>query len=135
MLQYNMFYVKGGTKTQRELTENVAMFAIKNLFPKIRKYFILIRLDKFNDCFEYDERDYVINIDKKQDRDDFITAIFHELVHVKQYLKNEMDNYTFKSTTDYYMLPQEQEAYSVQEELLKLWDTEKKNEKLKVKKP
>ncbi len=122
-----MFYVKGGTKTQRELTENVAMFAIKNLFPKIRKYFILIRLDKFNDCFEYDERDYVINIDKKQDRDDFITAIFHELVHVKQYLKNEMDNYTFKSTTDYYMLPQEQEAYSVQEELLKLWDTEKKN--------
>ena len=77
MLQYNMFYVKGGTKTQRELTENVAMFAIKNLFPKIRKYFILIRLDKFNDCFEYDERDYVINIDKKQDRDDFITAIFH----------------------------------------------------------
>ena len=122
-----MFYVKGGTKTQRELTENVAMFAIKNLFPKIRKYFILIRLDKFNDCFEYDERDYVINIDKKQDRDDFITAIFHELVHVKQYLKNEMDNYSFKSTTDYYMLPQEQEAYSVQEELLKLWDTEKKN--------
>jgi len=122
-----MFYVKGGTKTQRELTENVAMFAIKNLFPKIRKYFILIRLDKFNDCFEYDERDYVINIDKKQDRDDFITAIFHELVHVKQYLKNEMDNYSFKTTTDYYMLPQEQEAYSVQEELLNLWDIEKKS--------
>ena len=127
MLQYNMFYVKGGTKTQRELTENVAMFAIKNLFPKIRKYFILIRLDKFNNCFEYDERDYVINIDKKQDRDDFITAIFHELVHVKQYLKNEMDNYTFRTTTDYYMLPQEQEAYSLQEKLLEKWDIEKKN--------
>ena len=127
MLQYNMFYVKGGTKTQRELTENVAMFAIKNLFPKIRKYFILIRLDKFNNCFEYDERDYVINIDKKQNYDDFVTAIFHELVHVKQYLKNEMDNYTFRTTTDYYMLPQEQEAYSLQEELLKQWDLEKKN--------
>ena len=127
MLQYNMFYVKGGTKTQRELTENVAMFAIKNLFPKIRKYFILIRLDKFNNCFEYDERDYVINIDKKQNYDDFVTAIFHELVHVKQYLKNEMDNYTFRTTTDYYMLPQEQEAYSLQEKLLEKWDTEKKN--------
>lgn len=122
-----MFYVKGGTKTQRELTENVAMFAIKNLFPKIRKYFILIRLDKFNNCFEYDERDYVINIDKKQNYDDFVTAIFHELVHVKQYLKNEMDNYTFRTTTDYYMLPQEQEAYSLQEKLLEKWDTEKKN--------
>jgi len=122
-----MFYVKGGTKAQRELTENVAMFAIKNLFPKIRKYFILIRLDKFNNCFEYDERDYVINIDKKQNYDDFVTAIFHELVHVKQYLKNEMDNYTFRTTTDYYMLPQEQEAYSLQEELLKQWDLEKKN--------
>ena len=122
-----MFYVKGGTKTQRELTENVAMFAIKNLFPKIRKYFILIRLDKFNNCFEYDERDYVINIDKKQNYDDFVTAIFHELVHVKQYLKNEMDNYSFRTTTDYYMLPQEQEAYSLQEKLLEKWDTEKKN--------
>lgn len=122
-----MFYVKGGTKTQRELTENVAMFAIKNLFPKIRKYFILIKLDKFNNCFEYDERDYVINIDKKQKYDDFVTAIFHELVHVKQYLKNEMDNYTFRTTTDYYMLPQEQEAYSLQEKLLEKWDTEKKN--------
>ena len=122
-----MFYVKGGTKTQRELTENVAMFAIKNLFPKIRKYFILIKLDKFNNCFEYDERDYVINIDKKQKYDDFVTAIFHELVHVKQYLKNEMDNYSFRTTTDYYMLPQEQEAYSLQEELLKQWDLEKKN--------
>lgn len=122
-----MFYVKGGTKTQRELTENVAMFAIKNLFPKIRKYFILIRLDKFNNCFEYDERDYVINIDKKQNYDDFVTAIFHELVHVKQYLKNEMDNYSFRTTTDYYMLPQEQEAYFLQEELLKQWDIEKKN--------
>ncbi len=127
MLQYNMFYVKGGTKAQRELTENVAMFAIKNLFPKIRKYFILIRLDKFNNCFEYDERDYVINIDKKQNYDDFVTAIFHELVHVKQYLKNEMDNYSFRTTTDYYMLPQEQEAYSLQEKLLEKWDTEKKN--------
>ena len=127
MLQYNMFYVKGGTKTQRELTENVAMFAIKNLFPKIRKYFILIRLDKFNNCFEYDERDYVINIDKKQNYDDFVTVIFHELVHVKQYLKNEMDNYSFRTTTDYYMLPQEQEAYSLQEKLLEKWDTEKKN--------
>jgi len=127
MLQYNMFYVKGGTKTQRELTENVAMFAIKKLFPKIRKYFILIRLDKFNNCFEYDERDYVINIDKKQNYDDFVTAIFHELVHVKQYLKNEMDNYSFRTTTDYYMLPQEQEAYSLQEKLLEKWDTEKKN--------
>jgi len=30
-----------------------------------------------------------------------------------------MDNYSFKTTTDYYMLPQEQEAYFLQEELLK----------------
>ena len=70
---------------------------------------------------------YVINIDKKQNYDDFVTAIFHELVHVKQYLKNEMDNYSFRTTTDYYMLPQEQEAYLLQEELLKQWDSEKKN--------
>ena len=127
MLQYNMFYVKGGTKAQRELTENVAMFAIKNLFPKIRKYFILIRLDKFNNCFEYDERDYVINIDKKQNYDDFVTAIFHELVHVKQYLKGELKDISALEqrwkgeshiSIDYYDLPWEKEAYHLQEILL-----------------
>ena len=106
-----MFYVKGGTKTQRELTENVAMFAIKNLFPKIRKYFILIRLDKFNNCFEYDERDYVINIDKKQNHDDFVTAIMHEMVHVKQdYRKDKRP-----------IKEREKEAYEQQEILFERW--------------
>ena len=41
MLQYNMFYVKGGTKTQRELTENVAMFAIKKYFQKLENILFL----------------------------------------------------------------------------------------------
>jgi|TARA_X000001036_G_scaffold84783_2_gene76863 hypothetical protein len=122
-----MIFIKGGKKKQRDLAENAACFAINKLFPKFRKYSILIRLNKFNDCFEYDDREFVINIDKKQNCDDFLTAIFHELVHVKQYLKNEMDNYSFRTFTDYYILPQEQEAYLVQEELLNLWDIEKKN--------
>ena len=129
MLQYNMFYVKGGTKTQRELTENVTMFAIKNLFPKIRKYFILIRLDKFNDCFEYDERDYVINIDKKQNYDDFVTAIFHELVHVKQTEEGDLsiDGKSWKGKlyktdhmeVDYEHLPWEIEAFKLEEKMWK----------------
>ena len=122
-----MLFVKGGKKKQRKLAEDAACFAINKLFPKFKKYSVLLNLDKFNDCFEDDDREFVINVDKQQDRDDFLTAIFHELVHVRQYLKNEMDNYTFRTTTDYYMLPQEQEAYFLQEELLKQWDIEKKN--------
>ena len=122
-----MLFVKGGQKKQRKLAEDAACFAINKLFPRFKKYSVLLKLDKFNDCFEYDDREFVINVDKQQDRDDFLTAIFHELVHVRQYLKNGMDNYSFKTTTDYYMLPQEQEAYFLQEELLKQWDTEKKN--------
>ena len=122
-----MLFVKGGQKKQRKLAEDAACFAINKLFPRFKKYSVLLKLDKFNNCFEYDDREFVINVDKQQNHDDFLTAIFHELVHVKQYLKNGMDNYSFKTTTDYYMLPQEQEAYFLQEELLKQWDTEKKS--------
>ena len=41
-----MIFIKGGKKKQRDLAENAACFAINKLFPKFRKYSILIRLNK-----------------------------------------------------------------------------------------
>ena len=122
--------VTGGGKNQRKLTEDAACFAVKKLFPKTRKYYIKIKLNsKYDDCFEYDDRSYSININKKQSGDDFLTAIFHEITHVKQYIyDNLLDTYDFTIHKngmilyeDYINHPAEKEAYKMQEVLLKLW--------------
>ena len=115
--------IKGGKKKQRDLTEKIVKFAIKNLFPKVKKYNIKIRLNNKNNCFEWEDRIYEINIDKKQEEDDFITAIFHELVHVKQYIRKEpMERVKFPITWEEYInLPEEKEAFKLQEELFLKW--------------
>ena len=114
--------IEGGGKCQKEYTFDIASFAIKKLFPKIKKYDITINLgsDK-NDCFEWMDREYEVNINKLQTHDDFVTAIFHELVHVKQYIFKTMDNYSFKNYEEYLNNPAEIEAYKLQEELLEQW--------------
>tara|TARA_B100001996_G_C18436664_1_gene506695 strand:- start:269 stop:673 length:405 start_codon:yes stop_codon:yes gene_type:complete len=125
--------VIGGGKNQRKLTEDAACFAVRKLFPKARKYDIEINLNsKYDNCFEYDDRIYKININKKQSEDDFLTAIFHEITHVKQYIyDNLLNNYNFSFDgsgsslsivyDDYINHPAEKEAYKMQEILLKLW--------------
>ena len=130
--------VIGGGKNQKKLAEDAACFAVQKLLPKARKYSIKIKLGSdTDDCFEFDDRYYVININKKQSSDDFLTAIFHEIVHVKQYIyDNLLDNYKFSAHKngmifweDYINHPAEKEAYKMQEVLLKQW---KMNLNLKV---
>lgn len=118
--------VVGGNKNQRILAEKAATFAINYLFPKIRKYDILIQLgNNTTDCFEHDDREYEININRNVDHDDFITAIFHELVHVKQYIIGTMKDYTYNSWDEYINHPCEIEAYETQEVMLNKWSTMK----------
>lgn len=122
--------VTGGDRKLKELTHKAACFAINKLFPRARKYDIKIKLgSKYDDCFEYDDRYYKININKNQERDDFLTAIFHELTHVKQYIyDNLLGTYYFTYheggmvlLEDYINHPAEKEAYKMQEILLKDW--------------
>ena len=135
--------VTGGGKNQRMITEEAACFAINKLFPKVRNYFIKIKLgSECDDCFEYSDRAYKININKKQDGDDFLTAIFHEIVHVKQYIyDNLLDNYKFPVHKggmiyweDYINHPAEKEAYEMQEVLLEKWKKVGKTMKIVLKK-
>ena len=107
-----------------ELTYKATSFAISQLFPKIRKYDIKIKLKDFDidgDCFEYDDRTYEININRNQSIDDFLTSVFHELVHVKQYIFSELGDYEAKNIKQYLDNPQEKEAFKLQEELLEKW--------------
>ena len=60
-------------------------------------------------------------LNKKQKIDDFLTAIFHEMVHVKQYLRKQLDEYWYDTYEEYINDPNEKEAFKLQEELLEKW--------------
>ena len=128
-----MILVDGGTRRQRDLAYNVASFAWKQLMPRIRNCFVYIELKKLKGyhgtCLDSDERTYVIEVDKKLDLEDFITTIFHEMVHVKQYVRKELFSECnfYDSHEEYMNLPWEVEAYEMQEVLLERWNTRSVN--------
>ena len=124
----------GGKKSQRQLVEDITSWYINTKLPRYKNLNIEIDLEKIDDaqgfCTEIDKREFHIQIDKRLEGDDFITCVFHELVHVKQHLKKELkdDNGCFSmwkgkeihhGDSNYYELPWEKEAYELQETLLK----------------
>jgi hypothetical protein len=128
-----MILIDGGSRRQREMAYDAASFAWTQLMPRIKKCFIYIELKKLKGyhgtCIDSDERTYMIEVDKKLSLgDDFLTTIFHEMVHVKQYIRKELfSDCNFYSTREEYLnLPWEIEAYEMQEVLLERWKCHKK---------
>ena len=127
-MELQMLFIDGGSRKQRELGYAAASFAWSQLMPRIKKCIVNIELKALKGydgtCLDFDNREYVIEINKKLSLgDNFLTTIFHEMVHVKQYVRKELySECNFYKTRDEYLnLPWEVEAYRVQEELLKKW--------------
>jgi len=116
--------VRGGLKTERQLAELAFWFALHELMPRKKNLDVEIHLKNLEEGytgFQYtgdDTGHYHIEIQKKQDQDDFLTCIFHEMVHVKQ---DERGEYQGEDHLEYYDRPSEVEAYKLQEKLLKKW--------------
>ena len=116
MMEKSLIFVEGGSRRQRELAFGAASFAWMKLMPRIRKCVINIEIKNM--------KDYVIEVDKKLSLgDNFLTTVFHEMVHVKQYVRKELysDCNFYDTREEYLNLPWEVEAYRVQEELLDEW--------------
>ena len=64
-----------------------------------------------------DRYTHEIEIECCQNEEDFLTAFFHELVHVRQTERG----ITSDTSLSYYDRPTEIEAYHLQEELYKKW--------------
>ena len=116
-----MFYeITGGTKHERKLVETALLFAKEYLMPRIRDLEIEITIEKdmTSDADVVgDEREYEMRVRKGQDDEDLITAIFHEMVHVKQGVRGEFPLFE-SSELDYLDRPWEIEAYDLQEKIL-----------------
>ena len=114
-------------------------FAIKKLMPRKRNLNIEITItdipddaDAYHCCI--DKGEHEIEVQSGLIEEDFMTAIFHEMVHVRQHERGLLKDHGIRKawkgeeyigiydTVDTYMnLPWEEEAYRLQEELYNKW--------------
>ena len=114
-------------------------FAIKKLMPRKRNLQIevsIVDIPGDADAFHcsIDKGEHEIEVQKGLIEEDFMTAVFHEMVHVRQHERGLLKDHGVRKswkgeeyigiydTTETYMnLPWEKEAYKLQEELYEKW--------------
>ena len=109
---------KGVSDARKVLTEEIVRWCIRQLLPKVRTLDITVdlldELDGGADGYQWsgeDNRQHFIEINENQYYDDFVTAVMHEMVHVKQdYRKDKRP-----------IEDREKEAYEQQEILFERW--------------
>jgi len=135
----NYIEINGGNKYQKKVAYNVIDMMIKALMPRMRTLDITVNIRKFTDdaigyCMMEDtNREFEIEVSKDLSLKDFVTALCHEMVHAKQYARNEMsgnitDRHWKRSTVadsvSYWDLPWEKEAYRMEDKLAQLvWES------------
>ncbi len=134
----NYISARNGNKVQNAVARSVAQHCIDKLMPRMRTLDISILFKKIppqentiGTCLMQDNnRTFEIEIQKGLSFDEIVKTVCHEMVHVKQYARNEMTDSTWKGklrwrnrfikkNTSYSKLPWEREAYRKQKTLSK----------------
>ena len=130
----NFVEVNGGNKVQKEICHKVVAHMIKKLLPRFRTLDITVDLVKIKSdaigfcMMQETNRDFEIELDKKLGIKEMVQALCHEMVHVKQYARNEMNDGIVKGRarwktkyikmdTNYWDLPWEKAAYRMEKKL------------------
>lgn len=115
--------VVGGSSSQKKHAKKMVEFCANNLMPRIQTLDITVSFCKpkgaMGYCLELDEKEFEIEVDKTQPLRKVLETIAHEMVHVKQYVRRELNpnkevwmGKTFNpKTTNYWDLPWEIEAH------------------------
>ena len=113
-------------KKQQQIIEKALWFAKSYLLPRHRIDEIEIEsvkgLHAHGDCYDSDDRSFVIRVNKGLSEQDLLTTIFHEFVHIKQYVKKEFGGDIFSISNEkvaYEDRPYEIEAFRLEQEMLK----------------
>jgi uncharacterized ubiquitin-like protein YukD len=97
--------ITGGRKKNRELIEDLCHYIVGKYLPRFHdKLTLNISIENVEeasaDCIwsytNYRPREFDIRVSNKLDIDDIILYVCHELVHVKQYVKGELYDYSRK---------------------------------------
>ena len=121
-----MFIEFRNTNKKRQRTiEDALWFAKSYLLPRHKIDEIEIEsvkgLDIYGDCYDTDDRSFLVRVNKDLSEEDLLTTIFHEFVHIKQHIKKEFGGDVFAISNDkvaYMDRPYEVEAFRLEKELL-----------------
>ena len=134
----NFVEVTGGNKFQRDIAHKTIAFMIKKLMPRMRTLDINLEIcDIKSDAVGFammtdDTRTFELEVDKKIKLNDFVTTLCHEMIHVKQYARKEINGVDLcwkgrnvPEGTDYWNLPWEKEAYRLQKKYAdEIWESD-----------
>ena len=121
-----MFIEFRNTNKKRQRTiEDALWFTKSYLLPRHKSDEIEIEswkdLPHDGDCYDADDRSFFIRVNKDLSKEDLLTTIFHEFVHIKQHIKKEFGGDVFAISNDkvaYMDRPYEVEAFRLEKELL-----------------
>ena len=131
--------IQGGSGKEQDMAYQAVNFALKQLMPRKRNIDIDITItdipgdaDAYHCCI--DKGEHELEIQTGLIEEDFMTAVFHEMVHVRQHERGLLKDHGVRKawkgeeyvgiydTTETYMnLPWEEEAYRLQEEIYTKW--------------
>ena len=116
--------VVGGSKSQKKHTQKMVEFCASILMPRLHNLDITVNLTKpkgaMGYCLELDDkRTFELEIDRTQPLRQLLETVAHEMVHVKQYARRELNpnkevwmGKTYNpAKTSYWDLPWEIEAH------------------------
>ena len=130
--------VSGSNKDKRVIAENAVIWSIKKLgLSRLSSLNIDVKLKKmkegeFGYCSVGDTiREFCLDINSNVSIKDLVATIIHEMVHVRQFARKEMDtdgmrwkSRNIPENTDYMDLPWEKEAYRLEEKYVKeIWES------------
>ena len=116
---------KNINKKRQRTIEDALWFAKSYLLPRHKIDEIEIEswkdLPHDGDCYDADDRSYIIRVNKDLSKEDLLTTIFHEFVHIKQHIKKEFGGDVFGISNEevaYMDRPYEIEAFRLEKEML-----------------
>ena len=127
----NLITVEGGKKEQRQMVEDVVSYMIQRQMPRMKTLDIHVILKKIDDAYGYckseSNREFEIEVDKRLGKNQFISTVIHEMVHVWQYATKQLTQkgckefWRGKDYTDAYYSnqPWERQALRMEKSILK----------------
>jgi hypothetical protein len=118
----NIVYAEGD---RARWAEEIVHFCIAELMPRMRTLDITVDItesDACGYCLAVDKREFVIEINEELDDVEFLGTICHEMTHVKQYARGELDidnKAVYSSQEEYENVWYEKEAYEMEKILVK----------------
>ena len=93
----NYIEVNGGRKVERELADRIISWCVFKLLPRHSTLEITLNFEElekaFGYCLEGDTNsEFELSISKSLPVEDLVATICHEMIHVKQYARNEMSD-------------------------------------------